>query len=60
MKAITQKVKQLIRTFPLRSIGVDGPYIEDLTIETSAETYENELQLYRGIIPFSINYKEEN
>ncbi len=59
MKDITQKVKKLVNTFPFRSIGVNGPYIEDITIETTAETYENELELYRGIIPFKISYKEE-
>lgn len=59
MKDLSKKVKALIKTFPLKVIGNDGPYIEDLTIDTITETYENELKLYRGIIPFRISYKEE-
>lgn len=59
MKDVTRKVRKLINTFPFRSIGENGPYIEDLTAETTAETYENELELYRGIIPFKISYLEE-
>lgn len=59
MKDITKKVEDLVITFPLRVIGVNGPYIEDLTMDETSETYENELKLYRGIIPFKICYKEE-
>lgn len=59
MKDITKKVEELIITFPLRVIGDNGPYIEDLTIDEISEIYENELKLQRGIIPFQICYKEE-
>jgi hypothetical protein len=59
MKDITKKVEDLIITFPLRIIGESGPYIEDLTIDEISETYESELKLLRGIIPFTICYKEE-
>lgn len=59
MKDLTKKVKKLIDTFLFRNIGEQGPYIEDLTIEKITETYESELELYRGIIPFNICYKEE-
>lgn len=59
MKELTEKVKKLVNTFPFRRIGIGGPYIEDLTVETTTETYENELELYRGIIPFKISYMEE-
>lgn len=59
MKNLTKKVKKLIETFPYRNIGEHGPYIDDLTIERTTETYESELELYRGIIPFNICYKEE-
>lgn len=60
MKQLTKTVKMIVNTFPFRSIGVDGPFIEDLTFDPTAETYENELKLYRGIIPFTISYKEES
>lgn len=59
MKSLNKKVEDLIITFPLRSIGDNGPYIEDLTMDESSEAYESELQLQRGIIPFTICYKEE-
>lgn len=59
MKYITKKIEDLVKSFPLRVIGVNGPYIEDLTFDELSETYENELKLYRGIIPFKICYKEE-
>lgn len=58
MKELTKTVKGIVKTFPFRSIGSAGPYIEDLTFDATAETYENELNLYRGIIPFTISYKE--
>ena len=59
MRDITKKVEDLVITFPLRTIGANGPYIEDLTMGETSETYENELKLYRGIITFKICYKEE-
>lgn len=59
MKEITSKVEKLVISFPLRKIGENGPYIEDVTLDDITETYENELKLQRGIIPFKICYKEE-
>lgn len=60
MKDLTKTVKGIVKTFPFRKIGTAGPHIEDLTFDATAETYENELNLYRGIIPFTISYKEES
>lgn len=59
MKDITKKVEDLVVSFQLRVIGNNGPYIEDMTIDDISETYEPELKLQRGIIPFKICYKEE-
>ena len=59
MKELTKTVEGIVKTFPFRSIGSSGPFIEDMTFDATAETYENELNLYRGIVPFTINYKEE-
>lgn len=59
MKEITSKVEKLVISFPLRKIGENGSYIEDVTLDDITETYENELKLQRGIIPFKICYKEE-
>lgn len=58
MKDLTKKVESLIITFPLRSIGENSLYIEDLTLDEIGEVYEKELDLERGIIPFTIYYKE--
>ncbi|MEH7391771.1 hypothetical protein [Bacillus sp. JJ1474] len=59
MKDLSSKVERLLKTFPLRRIGDNRIYIDDLTIETISETYESELSLYRGIITFKLNYMEE-
>lgn len=59
MKEITSKVENLIISFPLRKIGGNGPYVQDITLDEITETYENELKLQRGIIPFKICYEEE-
>jgi hypothetical protein len=59
MKNITKKVEELVITFPLRNIGQEGLYVQDLTMDETTETYEPELKLQRGLIPFKIKYKEE-
>lgn len=59
MKDLTKKIEDIIKTFPLRSIGTEGLYVQDLTFEDITETYENELKLQRGIIPFKICYRED-
>lgn len=55
---ITEKVKDLLLTFPLRTIGNDI-YIQDMTIQNIAQTYEHELGLNRTIIDVDFFYKEE-
>jgi hypothetical protein len=55
---ITEKVKDLILTFPLRTIGNDV-FINDMTIQNIAQTYEHELGLNRTIIEVDFSYKEE-
>lgn len=39
--------------------GEDNIIIENTEVENISETYENELELYRSIIDFKIQYKEE-
>lgn len=58
MKELAKKVEELVIAFPLRNIGKDGLYIQDITLDDITEIYENELKLERGIIPFKICYKE--
>lgn len=59
MKTITESVENTLLTLIHKNIGTSKLYIEDLTIDEITETYENELDLYRGIIPLKIYYKEE-
>jgi hypothetical protein len=56
--AITEKVKKQLLTFPLRTIGNDV-FINDMTIQNIAQTYEHELGLNRTIIEVDFSYKEE-
>jgi hypothetical protein len=55
---ITEKVKDLLLTFPLRTIGNDV-FINDMTMQNIAQTYEHELGLNRTIIEVDFSYKEE-
>jgi hypothetical protein len=57
MSILRKKVKDIIKTFPLRSIGEGDVYVKDLTIENITATHESELGLYRGIIDFNLFYK---
>lgn len=58
LQDLTDKVKALLMTFPLKSIGPDSIYIQDMTIHNIAETYERELNLYRSIIDIQFFYRE--
>jgi hypothetical protein len=57
MATLRKKVKEIILTFPLRSIGEENVYVKDLTIENITGTYESQLGLYRGIIDFNFFYR---
>lgn len=58
MKDITKKVQDLVKTFQQREIGQEGIFISELKIRKGSETYEHELQLYRGILDVTFWYKE--
>lgn len=58
MVDLTEEVENLVKTFPHRNIG-ESTYIEDITLEETSDTYESELQVFRGIIPFTIYFKED-
>lgn len=58
LHGLTKKVKEHVMTFPLRTIGTENIYVQDINIRNVAETYENELKLYRSIIDIEISYKE--
>lgn len=59
MKDITKKIEGVIIKFPLKSIGKENLYIQDIDFADITENYEEQLKLHRGIIPFTVYYKEE-
>lgn len=59
MQALTQKVVDVLLSLPQKRIGRDGAmFVSDLEINNVDETWENELNVNRGIIDFTV-YKEE-
>ena len=59
MKGITKNIEDIIIKFPLKSIGKENLYIQDIDITDISESYEEQLKLHRGIITFTVYYKEE-
>lgn len=59
MKDIVKKIEKMIFKFPLTSIGEDLIYIQDINNIDISEKYEEQLKLQRGIVAFTIYYKEE-
>ena len=57
MKRITKKVEKMLISLPQTTIG--GFFIEDIDINNVHEVYEHELKVNRGIIDFTIYFKEE-
>lgn len=58
LKALKKLVIANLKTYDLRNIGATGPYIQQVEIITDFETYENAVELFRGIIEFNIHYTE--
>lgn len=59
MKDITKKIEYVIVKVPLKTIGEENLYIQDIDITDISENYENKLKLHRGIVTFTVYYKEE-
>ena len=59
MKDITKKIEDIIIKGSLKSIGKENLYIQDIDITDISESYEEQLKLHRGIITFTVYYKEE-
>jgi virulence-associated protein VapD len=59
LQDLTNEVKTQLLTFPFRTIGQGEIYIQDMTIHNIADTFENELGLYRSIIDIQFFYEEE-
>lgn len=60
MKAITKKVVALLISFEKRQIGTDGPLIDELIYMQPIETYENQPELHRCMIEFTVYFDEED
>lgn len=58
MVDLTNDIEDLVKTFPHRNIG-GSTYIQDIILDETSDVYENELQVFRGIIPFTIYFKED-
>lgn len=59
MKYIVKKIEDIVINLPLSNIGEDNLYIQDIDITDISEIYEEQLKLQRGIIAFTVYYKEE-
>ena len=57
MKELTKKVEKMLISLPQTQIG--NFFIEDIDINNVHEVYEHELKVNRGIIDFTIYFKEE-
>lgn len=57
MVLLRKKIIDLLKGFPHKKIGTDKDIlVQDITINNITETWENSLNLNRGIIDFTINY----
>lgn len=57
MKELTKKIENLLESLPNSELG--SFFIEDIDISNVHEVYEHELKVNRGIIDFTIYFKEE-
>lgn len=56
IRNLTKQVEDFLISLPKQQIG--NYYIEDIDINNITEQYEHELKLNRGIIDFTIYFKE--
>lgn len=56
MRNLTKQVEDFLISLPGQTIG--SYYIEDIDINNVTEQYEHELKVNRGIIDFTIYFKE--
>lgn len=47
MKSLTASVLEIIRSFQGRTIGISGPFIQDVSLEEPVELYESQVKMYR-------------
>lgn len=58
LKSITQKVMHLLENMEGRVIGLDGPFIQELTYLAPVEIYESAPKLHRCLIDFNVFFEE--
>ncbi|MBO9598633.1 MAG: DUF3168 domain-containing protein [Cohnella sp.] len=58
MKEITASVIKLIEGMEQRTIGEDGPYLQEVTYEEPVELYESAPALFRCLIDFTTFFEE--
>ncbi|MHB8077430.1 hypothetical protein [Desulfosporosinus fructosivorans] len=58
LKALKKLVVADIKTYNQRNIGGAGPYIQQVEILNDFETYDNGVNLYKGVIEFNVDYNE--
>ncbi|ACT00220.1 tail completion protein gp17 [Paenibacillus sp. JDR-2] len=56
MKELTRAVITILKSFELRQIGSEGPYIQELTYQKPVELYESAPKLHRCLIDFQVYF----
>jgi hypothetical protein len=54
LKRLSKDVIGKIVSFQGRELGTSGPFIKDITYQTSPEIYEKEVALYRSVIDIKV------
>jgi len=58
LKTITKQAITLLIGMEQRAIGADGPYIAELKYQDPVEMYEQQADLYRCVIEFTVYFEE--
>lgn len=56
MKELTRAVITILKSFELRQIGSEGPYIQELTYQKPVEIFEPAPKLHRCLIDFQVYF----
>lgn len=55
MKSLAEQVMSVIKSFPLRIIGINGSYVQNVTQDGYVELYEGQVGWYRCNIEYIIH-----
>jgi hypothetical protein len=56
VKNLSKQVLAKIQTFYGRAIGIDGPFIQNVTYDKPVEVYEKEVSLYRSSFDLTVKF----